>query len=84
MLLSGRKRQIGYFVQGGGVNSGATSMSNNVAQLWKSVILNYLATMVNSTDDDEVVRVAGDVFESRFGDLPPDWQKLIRLRSLVA
>jgi hypothetical protein len=84
MLLSGRKRQIGYFVQGGGVNAGATSMSNNVAQLWKSVILNYLATMVNSNDDDEVVRVAGDVFESRFGELPPDWQQLIRLRSLVA
>jgi len=84
LLLSGRKRQVGHFKQAGGVNAGANSMSNNINQLWKAVILNYLATMVNSNDDDEVISIVGTVFEERFGDLPPDWKNLIRLRSLVA
>ena len=59
-------------------------MSNNINQLWMAVILNYLATMVNSTDDDEVINIVGTVFKERFGDPPPDWKSLIRLRSLVA
>lgn len=84
LLLSGRKRQVGHFKQAGGVNAGANSMSNNINQLWMAVILNYLATMVNSTDDDEIVNIVGTVFKERFGDPPPDWKSLIRLRSLVA
>lgn len=84
LLLSGRKRQVGYFKQAGGVNANANSMSNNINQLWMAVILNYMATMVNSTDDEEIINIVGTVFKERFGDPPPDWKNLIRLRSLVA
>lgn len=84
LFLSGRKRQIGYFKQGGGVQATANSMSNNINQLWMGVILNYLATMVNSTDDDEIINIVGSVFKERFGDPPPDWKNLIRFRSLIA
>jgi hypothetical protein len=84
MMLAGKKRQVGHFVQAGGVAKNATSVSNNPQQLWKAIILNYFACMTNSTDDDEIIRVAGEAFEDKFGDLPPDWKKLIRFRSLIA
>lgn len=77
-------RQIGYFRPGGGNVLDAHSLSNNVSQLWRAIILNYMATMVNSTDDEQVMNVAAEQFRCKFGDLPADWRNLIRFRSLVA
>ena len=77
-------RQIGYFKPGGGNALDAHSLSNNVSQLWKGIILNYMATMVRSTDDDQIRAVVREQFVSTFGELPPDWEKLIRFRSLIA
>lgn len=77
-------RQIGYFKAGGGNVLDAHSLSNNVSQLWRAIILNYMATMVNSTDDEQVMNVAAEQFRCKFGELPPDWKNLIRFRSLVA
>ncbi len=83
-LLTGKTRQIGYFKPGGGNVLDAHSLSNNVSKLWIGIILNYMATMVNSTDDDEIRNVVSEQFRCRFGDLPADWAKLIRFRSLIA
>jgi hypothetical protein len=77
-------RQIGYFRAGGGNVLDAHSLSNNVSQLWRAIILNYMATMVNSTDDEQVMNVAAEQFRCRFGDIPADWRNLIRFKSLVA
>jgi hypothetical protein len=82
--LTGKTRQIGYFKNGGGNALDAHSLSNNVSKLWIGIILNYMATMVNSNDDDEIRNVVSEQFRCRFGDLPADWAKLIRFRSLIA
>lgn len=83
-LLSNKTRQIGYYKPGGGSALDAHSLSNNVSKLWIGIILNYMATMVNSTDDDQIRSVVSEQFRCRFGDLPADWAKLIRFRSLIA
>jgi hypothetical protein len=77
-------RQIGYFRAGGGNVLDAHSLSNNVSQLWRAIILNYMATMVNSNDDEQVMNVAAEQFRCKFGELPADWRNLIRFKSLVA
>lgn len=82
-LLNGMTRQIGYFKPGGGNNLAAHSLVNNVNKLWIAVILNYLATRVNSTDDDEIRATVAEHFRCKFGELPPDWQKLLRFKSLI-
>jgi hypothetical protein len=82
-LLTNKTRQIGYFKPGGGNALDAHSLSNNVSKLWKGIILNYMATMVNSNDDDQIRAVVKEQFVCRFGELPPDWEKLIRFRSLI-
>lgn len=86
MLLGDAKRQIGHFAQGGGNVSTATSISNNPSDVWKVIALNYIATLVNSTDDEQVKHIAKETFKHKFGisTLPPDANNLIRLRSLVA
>ncbi|HXH31100.1 MAG TPA: hypothetical protein VNJ01_09835 [Bacteriovoracaceae bacterium] len=83
-LLANKTRQIGFFKQGGGVVLDANSLANNSQKLWMGVILNYMATQVHSTDDAEIVRIVGEQFRVKFGSLPNDWQKFIRLKSLVA
>jgi hypothetical protein len=83
-LISKKTRQIGYYKAAGGSAPDAHSLSNNVSNLWMAVILNYMATLVNSTDDEKIIYEVGESFKKKFGTLPPDWQQLIRLRSLVA
>lgn len=83
-ILSGKTRQIGYFKAAGGVITDAHSLSNNTQKLWVAVILNYMATLVNSTDDDKIIAEVGERFREKFGSLPNDWQQLIRLKSLIA
>lgn len=84
-LLAGKTRQIGYYKIAGGNVVDAHSLSNNVNKLWIGVILNYMATLVNSTDDEKIVSEVGEQFKAKFGSiLPPDWKDLIRLKSLVA
>lgn len=83
-ILAGKTRQIGYFKAAGGVITDAHSLSNNTQKLWVAVILNYMATLVNSTDDDKIVAEVGERFREKFGSLPNDWQQLIRLKSLIA
>lgn len=84
MLLDGKKRQVGFYNQAGGVNPEANSMSNSSGQLWMSVILNYLSVMCNTTDEEEVYSVIEEAFEDNFGDLPSDWKDLIRFKPLAA
>lgn len=84
-LLSGKTRQIGYYKIAGGTAIESHSLANNVSKLWIAVILNYMATLVNSTDDEKIVYEVGEKFKEQFGAiLPPDWKDLIRLRSLIA
>jgi hypothetical protein len=84
LILSGKTRQVGYFKQGGGNNLTATSVSNNVDQMWKAVVLNYLACMSTENPDNVVADV-----QKRFKDLfpaeslPQDSDKLIRFKSII-
>lgn len=84
-LISGKTRQIGWYKIAGGTAIDSHSLANNVSKLWIAVILNYMATLVNSTDDEKIVYEVGERFKEQFGAiLPPDWKELIRLRSLIA
>jgi len=84
-LLNGKTRQIGYFKIAGGNAVDAHSLSNNIGKLWIAVILNYMATLVNTTDDEKLINEVGERFKEKFGAiLPPDWKDLIRLKSLIA
>ncbi len=85
LLLPGKTRQIGYFRQGGGINLTATSVSNNIDQMWKAVILNYLACMSNEAPDKVIEDVKKKFSETFPGEtLPSDYEKLIRFKSMVA
>lgn len=85
LILSGKTRQVGYFKQGAGIQLTSTSVSNSVDQMWKAVIVNYLACMSSAAPD----RVVEDV-KKRFQELfpaetmPADVDKLIRFKSIVA
>ena len=84
-LLSGKTRQIGYYKVAGGNVVDAHSLSNNVSKLWIAVILNYMATLVNSTDEQKIIYEVEQNFKAKFGSiLPSDWKELIRFKSLVA
>jgi hypothetical protein len=85
-IISGKTRQIGYYRTAGGTATDGHSLANNVSRIWVAVILNYLATMVNSNDDQQIIREVEAAFKDRFREttLPPDWQNLIRFRSLIA
>lgn len=83
-LLSGVTRQIGWINKGKGVNLGSHSLANNTSNAWKLVILNYLATRVKSTDDQQIKAMVEEHFKCIFGELPPGWENMIRFRSLVA
>lgn len=85
LILPNKTRQVGYFRQGGGVNLTSTSVSNSTDQMWKAVILNYLACMSTESPD----RIVDDIrakFLATFPaeTLPPDFDKLIRFRSIVS
>jgi hypothetical protein len=85
LILGGKSRQIGYFKQGGGINFTSSSVANNVDQMWKAVVLNYLACMSTAAPDGVVADVKkrfGEVFPTET--LPPDAEKLIRFKSIVA
>jgi hypothetical protein len=85
LLLAGKKRQIGYFKPGGGVNLSSTSVSNSVDQMWKAVVLNYMACMSTAAPDGVVADVKNS-FRNLFPleTLPSDVDKLIRFKSIVA
>jgi len=84
-LINGKTRQIGWYKIAGGTAIDSHSLANNVSKLWIAVILNYMATLVDSTDDEKIVYEVGERFKEQFGAiLPPDWKELIRLRSLIA
>lgn len=81
-----KKRQVGHYNKAGGVNLVSTSISNSVENIWKGVILNYLAASSTETDDDKVISFAISEFKRKFPreTLPDDAEKLIRIKSLVA
>lgn len=70
---SGPRRQIGNFVKNGGVNLN-TIIGNNTENLWKAIMLNYLAAQGKEGD-----------FENIFGrgTLPSGYEDLIRLKKIV-
>ncbi len=67
------RRQVGNFVQGGGVNLD-TVIGDSTVNLWKAIMLNYLAAQDREGD-----------FETIFGagSLPPDHEQLIRMKPIV-
>lgn len=68
------RRQVGNFVKNGGVDLG-TVVGDSTENLWKAIMLNYLAAQGKEGE-----------FESMFGvgSLPPQYESLIRMKSLVA
>lgn len=70
---NGPKRQIGNYIRAGGVELNANPVSSSTDNLWKAIMLNYLSFQGKTPID----------FENIFGrgSLPPDFQKLIRLKS---
>lgn len=85
LILPNKTRQIGHFRQGGGINLTSSSVANSVDQMWKAVILNYLACMSTEAPDtlvEDVKKKFMATFPSET--LPNDYEKLIRFKSLVA
>jgi hypothetical protein len=79
LILDGKTRQIGHFKKGGGINFSFNSVSNSVDQMWKAVILNYLACM-SSEAPDKVASDAITKFKSIFPSetVPTDADSLIK------
>jgi hypothetical protein len=69
---NGPRRQVGNFVKGGGVQIN-TVVGNSTQNLWKAIMLNYLAAQGKEGD-----------FETIFGSgsLPPSYQSLIRMKKI--
>lgn len=67
------RRQVGNFVRGGGVDR-STVIGDSTVNLWKAIMLNYLACQGREGD-----------FETIFGlgSLPPNADQLIRMKSIV-
>lgn len=70
---SGPRRQVGNFIKNGGVNL-STVVGNNTENLWKAIMLNYLAAQGKEGQ-----------FEDIFGraTLPNDHENLIRMKKIV-
>jgi hypothetical protein len=69
----GPRRQVGNFLKNGGVNL-STVIGNNTENLWKAIMLNYLAAQGKEGE-----------FEDFFGrgSLPQDHESLIRMKKIV-
>ncbi len=82
LIRDNETRQIGNYIKGGGADLAATSASNNMDNLWKAIILNYLATMDTTGDKAAII----NKFESIFGrgSAPNGASDFIRFKSLVA
>jgi hypothetical protein len=67
------RRQVGNFKKAGGVNLD-TVIGDSTENLWKAIMLNYLAVQ------DKVSQ-----FETIFGagSLPPEWQTLVRMKPVI-
>jgi hypothetical protein len=81
-----KTRQIGYFNKAGGINTGSSSVAASTDQIWKAVILNYLACMSTAVGDAAIV---ADVILKWNTIFPTetsldDAADIIRLKSLVA
>lgn len=70
---AGPRRQVGNFVKNGGVNL-TTVVGNSTENLWKAIMLNYLAAQGREGE-----------FENVFGraTLPPNYQSLIRMKKIT-
>ena len=68
------RRQIGNFKKAGGVNLD-TVIGDSTENLWKAIMLNYLAIQGKEGD-----------FESIFGSgsLPPEWATLVRMKPVIS
>lgn len=70
---NGPRRQVGNFLKAGGVNLN-TIIGNSTENLWKAIMLNYLAAQGKEGD-----------FETIFGrgSLPTGYEQLIRLKKII-
>lgn len=85
LILEGKTRQVGYFNKGGGINLTANTVANNVDQMWKAVILNYMACMSTASPKDVVEDVKkrfAEIFPAET--LPNDADKLIRFKPIIS
>lgn len=67
------RRQIGNFVKGGGVQLN-TVVGNSTVNLWKAIMLNYLAAQGREGEFDSIFGT---------GTLPPEYESLIRMKKIV-
>jgi hypothetical protein len=70
---NGPRRQVGNFIKNGGVNL-STTIGNNTENLWKAIMLNYLAAQGKESEFE-------DIFGR--GSLPQDHEALIRMKKIV-
>ena len=70
----GPRRMVGNFVKNGGVNL-STIIGNNTENLWKAIMLNYLAAQGREGDFE-------DIFGR--GSLPSDSDSLLRMKDITA
>lgn len=68
------RRQVGNFIKAGGVNL-STVVGDSTENLWKAIMLNYLAAQGKEGDFE-------DVFGT--GSLPPEADTLIRMKNLYS
>ncbi len=81
-----KTRQVGFFNKAGGINLASSSVANSTDQIWKAVVLNYMACMSTAVGD---LAISADVnarwrnvFPSET--IPADAENLIRFKSLVS
>ena len=67
------RRQVGNFVKGGGVQL-STVIGNSTVNLWKAIMLNYLAAQGKEGEFEDIFGL---------GSLPPDYEQLIRMKPIV-
>ncbi|MBD66906.1 MAG: hypothetical protein CME62_17015 [Halobacteriovoraceae bacterium] len=70
---NGPRRQVGNFVKGGGVQLN-TVIGNSTVNLWKAIMLNYLAAQGREGDFEDIFGI---------GSLPPDYESLIRMKKIA-
>ncbi|MBT7609394.1 MAG: hypothetical protein HN576_06545 [Bacteriovoracaceae bacterium] len=81
-----KTRQIGYFNKAGGINTSSSSVAASTEQIWKAVILNYMACMSTAVGDQAVVADVVLKWNTIFPTETSldDAAEIIRFKSLVA
>lgn len=69
------ERQVGGFVAAGGVDLN-TTVGNSVENLWKAIMINYLALQGKNIEEEFSSMFKGE-------ELPSNWEELVRFKSIA-